>query len=292
MRSTLLLPITIAAVLTVAACGTDEADEPQSTPSEPTEEIVGEPVDAELVVLADSADAAIAPPTVLTGPTSTQAYPGWYSSDPDLYGQVTKALGDLPDYPHAGTPLLAFTNGPNCATIDDARLMVDGERVYTVFEGQDHEECYAPHTQVAIFSVDRSQLPKGFSLVGTDDSTAGPTTGPGELLAFEELDATAGFRPPKASEITDEASLDAFASSLPSHQDEIRALADELGGDHQVFGFVVSGCAATSAELVVTPRSVSAAPVGGEAVRCIAPVFYAAVFAADPDNLPGRLTLR
>lgn len=291
MRST-LLPITIAAVLTVAACGTDDADEPQSTSPDPTENIVGEPVDAELVLLADSADAAITPPTVLTGPTANQAYPGWYSSDPDLYGQVTDALAGLPDYPHASSPLLAFTNGPNCATIDDARLMVDGERVYAVFEGQEQEECLAPHTQVAIFSVDRSQLPNGFKLVGTDDSSAGPTTGPGELLAFEELDATAGFRPPESREISDEASLDAFASSLPSHQDEVRALATELDGERTFFGFVVSGCAATSAELVVTPQSVSAAPVGGEAVRCIAPVFYAAVFAADDENLPDRFMLR
>lgn len=293
MRST-LLPLAIAAVLAIAACGTEDADEPGGPPpgDDHTEKLSGEPVDAELIVLADSVDATVAPPTVLSDPTSTQAYPGWFSSDPDVYGQIKQALEDQPDYPTAGSPLLAFTNAPSCASIDDAALLVDDAKVYAEFEGQDREECYTPHTQVAIFSVDRSQLPEDFTLVGTESSEAADTTGPGELLAFHELDATGGFQPPEARELTDEAALNAFASTLPSHAEQVRALADQLDGERRAFGFVVSGCAATTAELVVTPRSVSAAPVGGEAVRCIAPVFYVAVFAANPENLPERFGLR
>ena len=41
----------------------------------------------------------------------------------------------------------------------------------------------------------------------------------------------------------------------------------------------------------MTPSKVSAATVGGENVRCIAPMYYVAVFAVDADQLPDHVTL-
>lgn len=295
MRSTIL--VISAAVLAATACGTNGADQPQSSSgdaSAPGQQMSGDPVDADLILLADSATAAVAPPTVLDGPTSVQAYPGWFSSDADLYGQVSDALAGLSDYPHPDRPLLAFTSGPNCDTVDHAELMVDGTKVYTEFDGQSHKECLAPHSQVAIFEVNRAALPKNFALVGVDSSdTAGvrSTDGPGELLAFDELKAV-HFRQTFAQEVTEPADLAEFVATIPSAPADLAHATDDLGADQRAFGFVITGCAATSAELVVTPSRVSAAPVGGETVRCFAPMYYAAVFAADADTLPEHFTIR
>jgi hypothetical protein len=291
MRSTLLA--ISAAVLAATACGSNEADQPQS-PSDDTgsDQMSGEPVDAELLLLADSATAAIAPPTLLDGPTSVQAYPGWFSADADLYGQVRDALAGLPDYPQADRPLLAFTSGPTCDSVDRAELMVDGSRVYAEFKGQPHEECLAPHSQVAIFEVDRAALPKDFTLVGVDTSDAGATDGPGELLAFDELENTVRFQPPPAQEVTEPGDLADFVATIPSAPAGLAHATDRIGADQRAFAFVITGCAARSAELVVTPSRVSAAPVGGENVRCFAPMYYAAVFAADADTLPDQFTIR
>ena len=304
MRSTTLL-IT-AAFLAVAACGTDRADDPaassndsgaDSAPASGAESVVppadegsadstGEPIRADLVLLADSTSGAVAPPTVLASPTSVLAYPGWFSAEPDLYAQVQGAFAALGSYPTAGRPLLAFTNGPSCTNVGDAKLLADGDRVYAVFDGQKQEECFAAHTQIAIFAVDRTELPQDFTLVGTDSSDADSSAGPGEPLAFQQLQTGLAYQPPPAREVTDRADLDEFAAALPSGQTAVRDATASLGDDQRAFAFVLTGCAATSAELIVTPARVTAGTVGGETVRCIRPVHYVAVFAVDSSQLP------
>jgi hypothetical protein len=312
MRRTGMRPTTqllTAALLAVAACGTDTADDsagssndsgadsasdpgaesvdPQS--DNESEGITGNTVPADQVLLADSVSGAVAPPTVLASPTSVQSYPGWFSSEPDLYAQVRGALAAQSDYPSASRPLLAFTNGPSCTSVDDAKLMADGARVYAVFDGLKQQECFAAHTQVAIFEVDRSDLPRDFVLVGTDSSDADDadtSAGPGELLAFQELRSTPSYQPPSAREVTDGSDLDEFAAALPSGRADVRNATTNLGDDQRAFAFVLTGCTATSAELILAPSHVIAGTVGGEAVRCFRPVHYAAVFAVDSDQLP------
>jgi hypothetical protein len=303
MRSTTLL-IT-AAILVATACGTDAADEPapasdddaadtatESTP-EPTEGIAGQTVNAELIFLGDSVSGIVAPPTLLTSPAGVQAYAGWFTSEPGLYRDVQGAFAARSGYPSPGQPLLAFTNGPSCANVDDADLMADGTRVYAAFQGeQPSKECLAAHTQIAIFAVSRSKLPADFTLVGTDSSRTDASAGPGELLTFQELDGALGYQPPAGREVTDDQALDEFVAALPSHQAEVRDATATLGDSERAFGFVLTGCAATTAELIVTPSKVSAGTVGGELVRCIRPVFYVAVFAVDADQLPSDFTIR
>ena len=299
MRSITLL-IT-AAVLAVAGCGTDSAE-----PASPADgsgvggdgggdsqaaDLAGQPIHAQLVLLADSASGIVAPPTVLDGPTAVQAYPGWFSDEPAVYHKVLDALAGQGGYPTGSQPLLAFTNGPSCASVDDAKLMVDGTQVYAAFNGDKTEECLAAHTQVAIFQVSRTALPKDFTLVGTDSAGADASAGPGEPLVFQELTTSPDYQPPPAHEVTDDQDLDQFAAALPSDQAQVRDAAATLGADQRAFGFVLVGCAATGAELIVTPSKVSAATVGGENVRCIAPMYYVAVFAVDADQLPDHVTL-
>jgi hypothetical protein len=307
MRPTTLL--LTAAFLAVAACGTETAGDPAPSsndsgadsasdpgaesvdpqPDQAMEGITGAKIRADQVLLADSVSGVVAPPTVLASPTSVQSYPGWFSAEPGLYAQVQAALAAQGGYPSASQPLLAFTNGPSCMNVDDANLMGDGNRVYAVFDGQKQKECFAAHTQVVIFAVDRADLPKDFTLVGTDSSDASEadsSAGPGELLAFQELRYVRGYRPPPAREVTDEQDLDEFVAALPSGQAEVRNATADLGDDQRAFAFVLTGCAARSAELIVTPARVTAGTVGGEAVRCIRPVYYAAVFAVDSSQLP------
>ena len=307
MRSTTLL--LTAAFLAVAACGTETADDPATSshdsgadsasdsgaesvdpqPDQAVEGVAGDEIRAGQVLLADSMSGVVAPPTVLASPTSVQAYPGWFSAEPSLYAQVQGAFAAQGSYPSVSQPLLAFTNGPSCMNVDAARLMADGDQVYAVFDGQKQKECFAAHTQVAIFAVDRSDLPKDFTLVGTDSSDPSESDSsawPGELLAFQELRNALRYRPPPAQEVTEEQDFDEFVAMLPSGQAEVRNATADLGDDQRAFAFVLTGCAARTAELIVTPARVTAGTLGGEAVRCIRPVYYAAVFAVDSSQLP------
>ncbi|HEU0288660.1 MAG TPA: hypothetical protein VFR22_16545, partial [Nocardioidaceae bacterium] len=250
-----------AAVLAVAGCGTDSPD--SASPADDsgvggdgggdhqTEGLAGQPIHAQLVLLADSASGIVAPPTVLDGPTAVQAYPGWFSDEPAVYNKVLDALAGQGGYPTGSQPLLAFTNGPSCASVDDAKLMVDGTQVYAAFNGDKTEECLAAHTQVAIFQVSRTALPKDFTLVGTDSAGADASAGPGEPLVFQELTTSPDYQPPPAHEVTDDQDLDQFAAALPSDQAQVRDAAATLGADQRAFGFVLVGCAATGAELIV-----------------------------------------
>ena len=307
MRSTTLL--LTAAFLAVAACGTETADDPATSshdsgadsasdsgaesvdpqPDQAVDGIAGDKIRAEQVLLADSVSGVVAPPTVLASPASVQAYPGWFTAEPGLYAQVQGAFAAQGGYPSASQPLLAFTNGPSCMNVNAAKLMADGNQVFAVFDGQKQKECFAAHTQVAIFAVDRSDLPKDFTLVGTDSSDASEadsSAGPGELLAFQELRNALRYRPPPAQEVTEAQDFDEFVATLPSGQAEVRNATADLGDDQRAFAFVLAGCAARTAELVVTPTRVTAGTVGGEAVRCFRPVYYVAVFAVDSSQLP------
>jgi hypothetical protein len=307
MRPTTLL--LTAAFLAVAACGTETADDPGPSshdsgadsasdpgaesvdpqPDEAVEGIAGHKIRADQILLADSVSGVVAPPTVLASPASVQAYPGWFTAEPGLYAQVQGALAGQGSYPTASQPLLAFTNGPSCMNVDAAKLMADGSQVFAVFDGQKQQECFAAHTQVVIFAVDRSDLPKEFTLVGTDSSDASEadsSAGPGDLLTFQELRNAPGYQPPPAREVTDEQDLDEFVTALPSGQAEVRNATADLGDDQRAFAFVLTGCAAKTAELIVTPTRITAGTVGGETVRCFRPVYYAAVFAVDSSQLP------
>ncbi|MPZ59776.1 MAG: hypothetical protein GEU93_00490 [Propionibacteriales bacterium] len=285
-RRTLRYLVTPLAVLVMSACGT--SDDQNAPPDSSTEES-GVPIEARLVLLANDAGSHGAPPALLDDPASVLAYPGWFAGEPTAYDEVRDALVRRDDYPNPARPLLAFTHGPNCLTAEGAGLIAEGRRVDAVFHGQDHDGCDAPQTQIAIFEVDAADLPERFTLPGPGKpKTSGhAAVGPGGLLAFEELDAPAGFEAPPGHEVTEPADMERFVSAMPSDREALRRSTDRLGPRQRAFGFVVTGCALTRAELVLTPSRIGATAVGGENVRCVRAAYYAAVLAVGAERVAG-----
>ncbi|MQA97323.1 MAG: hypothetical protein GEV11_22775 [Streptosporangiales bacterium] len=66
----------------------------------------------------------------------------------------------------------------------------------------------------------------------------------------------------------------------------VAASASERDADERRFGFVLSGCRATSAILTITSERMSPQPVDGENIRCVRAEHFVAIFDVDAEMVP------
>ncbi|SFO15435.1 hypothetical protein SAMN04489713_104304 [Actinomadura madurae] len=178
--------------------------------------------------------------------------------------------------------LFSYTGG--CDTARGARLTSDGPgRLNMDLTGvTEHGECDTPYKNLAMFAVDKAKAPPGgLTLGGTRTGSPDPVS-PGKLVAFEKL-AAPPPRSARAAEVSQPDQLEGFLKSLPGAR---------LGGGTpgqrggRRFAFVLSGCAARTAIMMIDEDRLAAEPVGDGITRCEIAEHYAAVFTVEAQNVP------
>lgn len=260
-RRPLLRSLAPALVALVAACGGggDDGGDDRSAPSTEapgaptTTAPEGEVVPADVVVFTEGADShpeGDGPGLVVDG-VDVRAFAGRFlvegSDGADLLDDLAEDLADGPgERVYVGGVVSEACTGP-----EDVELRLVGSDVRLVPVGLDvdpEEVCDRAITTVALAAVDRDELPDDLTIDGEDPSAP---VGPGEVVLVAPLDG----RPRRAAE------------ELRSAEDTDDLLDDlgvtgrglgEVGPDVRRFGFVVSGCDATTAELVVADGTITA----------------------------------
>lgn len=243
----------------------------------------GAPVDAEVVAFT-LVDAERPFATVLDDKNDVLAYTSRLTSvDASL---ATDVKDKLASYDLAGRALLVFHAGIGCDTAGGVELRRSGDDfAIRYLDVTEHEECVVQKSTVAIFGVDRAELPDSPRLQGAPPAPAGV----GTLIGFQQFGRN-GLRVPdvEATEVSQPDQAERFLAQFP---DGFPKLAADIDGARRaagtrVFAFPVSGCRNDGAVLVVEPEQLSAVPTGGENVRCVMAEHYIAVFAVDADDVP------
>jgi hypothetical protein len=205
------------------------------------------------------------------------------SSDESMAADLKDKLAA---YDLSAKALLVFHAGIGCDTAGGVELRRSGDD-FTIryLDVTEREECVVQKSTVAVFGIDRGELPANPKLQGrTPDPAAA-----GELIGFQQFNPNELPLPEvTASEISQPDQVERFLAQFPSG---FPKLAADIRGEGRaagtrVFAFPVSGCRNDGAVLVVEPEQLSAVPTGGENVRCVMAEHYIAVFSIDADDVP------
>jgi hypothetical protein len=273
----------VALVLAVAACGggdgdgDDRGDGPTTTAPDdggpttlPPDE--GEVVPSEVVVLAEGADADPegAGPGLLVDGTDLRAFAGRFLVPGSEDDEEVRDLADEVDDDGPGeVAWVGDVVGTGCFTPGGVglRRVDDDVRLVPVDlpEDEGEVECTRAVITVALVAVDRELLPDDPTLAG---EPADAPVGPGEVVGFAPLEPGART---DAVEVTTLAQLVTFLEDLDGAPTDLDL--DEVEPDSRRFAFVVEGCAAATAELVLDAESIVAVPKQegeerGEQVEC------------------------
>jgi hypothetical protein len=259
----------------LSGCGRPSAD---ASPG-PT----GAPVDAEVVAfkLVDSTKPYA---TVLDDKNHVLGYTSRLTSSE---ASMAADLKDkLAGYDLGAKALLVFHAGIGCDTAGGVELRRSGDDfAIRYLDVTEREECVVAKSTVAVFGIDRGELPARPTLQGDPPDPAAA----GELIGFQQFGRN-GLRVPEveATEISQPDQAERFLKQFPDGFPELAADVRGAGraAGSRVFAFPVSGCRNDGAVLVVEPEQLSAVPTGGENVRCVMAEHYIAVFSIDADDVP------
>lgn len=143
-----------------------------------------------------------------------------------------------------------------CFAPDGVELRRDRRDLRLVPTGLDDQDpdvtCVRAITTVAVVSVARSEVPDAVTI---DGGPASASVGPGEVQAIERL---GGDVEPAVVEIDDDDALERLVSGLEGAPSVEALDLPPVAEESRRFGFVVKGCQAAGAEVVVADGEVSA----------------------------------
>lgn len=302
----LLVPALAVLVALAAACGVDDgsATGPGTTGPAPTGGPTttgpagpppGEVVEAELVALEAATYLgrlpAIGDALVADG-AGWEAYAGSFAT----VGDLTDRLLERVDRPPSGSYLVAGVVAANCAVPEGVDLVRTGPgALELVATGMPDPEpvCVAPVVTVAALVVDGAAVDDVETVGGR--SVAGPA-GPATEVLLRSIDSGGVERDaPTAVELDPGDGVEALRRGLGLDEDPVDELPALADGDRR-FGFVRSGCAEDTAELILTAelihaalREVAAGATGG--TDCAEAVTFVAVLDVDAGYVPGAAVL-
>lgn len=229
------------------------------------------------VVLGDERDAA--------------RFPGWFAGSDPAAARAIAARTAGTDF--SRNVLVGWARSTGCSQATRTVLFVSGSRLLLgVDQPKPTPECLTDFRVVSVFEVPRGRMPR-HPVFGEEN--AGPdAAGPGRTLAFTRLDSTSGQQAndSRGTEVTEAAQLNAFLARLPGAsaaavRKQTAAHPAQLG--ERSFGYLLTGCSATGAELLISADGgMTAHTTGGENVRCLRAESYAAIIAVPANVVPVR----
>lgn len=280
LQRSLLLAL-IAFLAALAGCGDDDQTIIDSEPV-PTASVTsaptsteggvgeGEVVEAEVVVMAEGAD--IDPdgrgPGLIVDGVGLRAFAGRFFAGDEVAVATLEEVADSSDLD--GRVFVGGVVAVGCSVPDAVELRQTGDdlRLEPVRSAPESEpvECVRPITTVAVVAVDRAVLPDEPTIAG---EAASSPAGPGEVVAFERI---GGEWSRSATEVRSLDELEALLVGIeaaPAVEELALAEADPAV---RRFAFVVGGCQAVTAELVIAGDEISAVArqglAPGQQVEC------------------------
>jgi len=272
--------IGVAVVLLATACGTS-----RTGTTGPGDTTTPAPGASELTAQVLSFDAAGTAPgkyaALSDEPIRLDAFAGWYGGA----GSFDEEPED--DTAKPGSVYLAATDSTGCRTPESVRVTREGDDLRVAFEGgQDHPECVRAVGPVAYLALPADETDGVTTVNGKPLLDA---AGPGKLTNFVPLGTIKAH--PAAAELPDRGTLRAQLAGAGVDMTKVDAvLKGQVPAGQRRFAFLVSGCQATGAVLLLAHQEIDVA-LTGEKTACIAPEYFFATFTAAGEDVPEQAKL-
>lgn len=228
---------------------------------------------------------------VLDNERDAARFPGWFAGPDPAAARAIAARTAGTDF--SRNVLVGWVRSTGCSQATRTALFVSGSRLLLgVDQPKPTPECLTDFRVVSVFEVPRDRMPR-HPVFG--EESAGPdAAGPGRALAFTRLDSASGQQTnnSRGTEVTGAAQLNAFLARLPGASAAAvrkQTAAHPAQRGERSFGYLLTGCSATGAALLISADGVMTADAtGGENVRCLRAESYAAIIAVPASAMPAR----
>lgn len=245
-----VLAVLVVLVVVVAACGDDAPPTAVDTAPPPGSE--GEVVPGEVELLAEGSDGDPegAGPGLIVDAVDLRAFAGRFLGGQDGASEtVDELVTELDGGDGDGRLFVGGVVSSGCFAPDGVELRRDGRDLRLVPTGLEEDPdvvCARAITTVAVVAVARTEVPED---VTVDGEPASAPVGPGTVHAVERL---GGDVEPSILEVDSDRDLERLLAGL-----DVALSVEDLGlppvpERSQRLAFVVEGCEAATAELVVT----------------------------------------
>lgn len=269
----------IAVVLLATACGTsrpgttDTPDE-TSTPAPEASELAAQVLWFEAAGSAPGKFAALS-----EDPIRFDAFASWYGGA----GTPTDQQAFTTD---PGSVYLLATDSTGCRTPETVSVTRTGTDLRVAFEGgADHPECVRAVGPIAYIALPADKVG------GVETVNGKPLldpAGPGKLADFVPLGPVKAH--PAAAELPGADAVRAQLAGTGADMAEVDdALNRPVAADERGFAFLVSGCNATGAVLLLDHQSIDVGLTGEK--TCVAPEYFLATFTAATKDVPENAVL-
>lgn len=212
-------------------------------------------------------------------PIALGVFAGWY-------GQAELALQAVSPAAEPDRAYLAVATTTACRVPTGVEVRRSGTDLQVRFTGgTDHPECARPYGPEAVLSLAAADVA---GVLTVDGRAPVAPTGPGRLTGLHPLGG-AMITGAKVAELGIEGGATELAAALATSAspDALAALRRPVPAGFRAFAFVLTGCPAAAAVLLVNESWIDAAPIGGDA-RCDEPEFSLATFEVPADRVPPR----
>ena len=215
---------------------------------------------------------------ISTTPIRPQAFASWFAGA----GSLQTTADDRPVAP--GWTYVAAAASTGCRAPESVEVARAGTDLRVEFAGGiERQECVRAVGPLAVVAVPSKDVRGVRTVNGIAPVAAG---GPGQLVDFVPLGT--GRITPGAAELGDTAALRAqLAAAGVAMSGAVGTALDRTAGtDERGFAFVLTGCAETSAVLLLAHDKITADLTGGEGTACDAPEYFLVTFVAGADHVP------
>jgi hypothetical protein len=271
--------IGVAAVLLATACGTSPAGSTDTTGTTGTPAPGASELPAKVLSFQADGSAPGGFAAMSEEPIRLDAFAGWFGGAGWL--EKPAEVRAEPD-----TTYLAATDSTGCRAPKSVHVSRAGNDLTVAFEGgTDHPECVRAVGPLAYLALPADKT-SGVRTVNGKPLV--DPAGPARLTNFVPLGPIKTH--PAAVELPDTGTLQAQLAGTGADMAKVDELRGQVPAGMRGFAFLVSGCQATSAVLLLARDEIDV-DLTGEKTACIAPEYFLATFMVAGKDVPGQAKL-